>query len=131
MLTCLLISGCRNLDGTLIDTASVISWMNQFRFCAKQQQGVIIRPDEERMGCGHPEKRTRTVIVFCSVFLCLLVVVLALRCSPCWKAVWPFSRCSSDRSGAGCWVEGPWPQFKLLILLLDMGSHIWVLIQVQ
>jgi hypothetical protein len=138
MVPCMLVPGCRDLQGTRINAASVTSWII-LNFCSKPHHGAIITaPDGEEVGCGGVRrgwrlspKRKRVVIACCSTSLFLLVVVMVLRCCNCWKVVCPFGSCSSEHSGARSWVEGWWPRLKLLAILLATGSHLWVLWQVR
>jgi hypothetical protein len=116
----------RNLRGTNGTPPSLSSWMDS-HFCTLNipDYEFVATPDGKIVECG-PQRRNIALIIW-GAFLFLLVLVCytsLLVGRGCFKA----TNVSGWWKGAREWLQQP---LKLLAVLLDLGSDIWVLVQVS
>jgi hypothetical protein len=118
----------------------------QSYFCTLPNAYSVVMPDGNMVSCGY-RKRTKTMLIICSSAVSLLVVVTVLRCCDCQAAFCMLRTLKHGSSGSSSsswmlWMQLQWgrsqgvrewllPQWKLLAVLLDVGSDIWVLVQVR
>jgi hypothetical protein len=106
--------------------------------CTLENPATITMPDGDVLTCG--QHRVTTTVIICSTVLSTLLLVTVLRCCNGWRACCML--CKPNRSSGGWmeWMSSRWseaarawlgPQWTLLVALLDMGSDIWVLVQVR
>jgi hypothetical protein len=118
-------AACRNLRGTNSTAASLASWMDSY-FCTLHKPDYVTTPDGKEIGCGHT--RRNIALIIWGVFLFLLVLVCYAR----WSA--SLLSCFAPVYSSGWWKgTRKWllPQLKPLAVLLDLGSDVWVLVQVS
>jgi hypothetical protein len=132
-------AACRDVSNTSADAASLTSWM-QSHFCRLEYPPTIVLPNGEEVRCRH-YRVTATAIV-CSVVLFMLLLVTVLRCCVSWRVCCMCCKPMHSSGGWMDWVSSQWgrsegarewlrPLWKLFVALLDVGSDIWVLVQVR
>jgi hypothetical protein len=111
-------------------------------YCTLKKPWAIIMPDGKEVHCVQQRYRVVAAVIICSAVLSMLLLVTVLRWCDGRAACCTLCKPNNISGGWMEWVSSQWsrsegarewllPQWKLMAVLLDVGSDIWVLVQVR